>query len=191
MIRKYLGVMILAVLTALSFYLSGCASEKASEKKEIVIQVNASKISLEEFNDLMKFEAYADPEMDVSDETREQFIQYLIRKELLIQEAARLKLDTKKDFVLTIEKYWEATLIRNLLELKTVDLKKKVLITEDEIEAYYSKNKEDFDQPLDQVRASIKDILESEKLEAKLEEWTQSLRDAADININQTLISGK
>jgi len=191
MIKKYFGIVILAILTALSFYLSGCSPDKVSEKKEIAIQVNSSKISLEEFNDLMKFEAYADPEMDLSDDTREQFIQYLIRKELLIQEAARLKLDTKKDFVRTIEKYWEATLIRNLLELKSADLKKKILITEDEIKAYYTKNKGEFDQPLDQVKASIKDILESEKLEAKLEEWTRSLRDSADININQTLISGK
>jgi len=186
--RNYCGILILAVLTALSFYLSGCGSSADPEKKDIVIQVNNSKISLEEFNDLMKFEAYADPEMELTAETRDQFIKYLVRKELLIQEAAKLKLDSKKEFVRTIEKYWEATLIRDLLDLKSIELKKKILITDDEIKAYYTENKDDFSQPYDAVKESIKKSLESKKLEAEIEAWTLGLKKSADITINEALI---
>lgn len=188
--KKYFGIILLAALTALSFYLSGCGNGGQPEG-DIVIQINDSKISLEEFNDLMKFEAYADPEMDLTADTRDQFINYLVRKELLIQEAARLKLDSKKEFVLTIETYWEATLIRNLLDLKSIELRKKVLITDDEINAYYTKNKENFSQPYEAVKERIKKDLESKKLEEQIEAWTLGLKKSADISINEALISGQ
>lgn len=186
--KNYCGILILTAMCTLSLCLAGCGTSAEPEKKEVVIQVNNSKICLEEFNDLMKFEAYADPEMELTAETRDQFINYLVRKELLIQEAAKLKLDSKKEFVLTIEKYWEATLIRNLLELKSIELKKKILITDDEIKAYYTENKDDFSQPYDAVKASIKESLESKKLAAELEAWTLGLKKSADITINEALI---
>jgi hypothetical protein len=47
----------MVVLGAFLCCLSGCGFGAVSEKREIVIQVNNSKISLEEFNELMKFEA--------------------------------------------------------------------------------------------------------------------------------------
>lgn len=176
---------------ALGLYimLAGCASEAPSESQEIAIQVNKSKITLTEFNDLLKFEAYADPEVDLTEENRDQFIDYLIRKELMIQEAARLQLDQKKDFMLTIEKYWESTLIRNLLNLKAEELKKKVLVTEDEIGQYYEIHKQDFQAPLAEVKEGIQQVLESEKMEEKLEEWTSSLRENAEIKVDRQLIS--
>ncbi len=189
--RHHRGAWILAVITTLSFYLSGCGSNTGSEKKEIAIQVNNSKISLAEFNDLIKFDAYADPEMELTADTRDLFIKYLVRKELLIQEAARLKLDSKKEFIQTIERYWEATLIRNLLDLKSAQLKKEVLITDEEIDACYSKNRERFVQTLEAEKEGIKCLLESKELEKKLEKWIKSLRDCADVNVNKALLSGK
>ena len=173
----------------LIFTLTGCGSDTLSEKKEIVIQVNDSKIDLEEFNNLLKFEAYADPELELTVESRDRFIDYLVHKELMIQTAAQLKLDQKPDFVRTIEKYWESTLIRNLLDLKTEELKKKILITDEAIEQYYARNKDELEGPLAEVKEAIKKNLESEKLQEKMEEWTQDLKKAADIQINKKLIS--
>ena len=121
MMKNHYGTWLLTVLTVLSFCVMGCGSSTGSEKKEIVIQINNSKISLAEFNDLIKFEAYADPEMELTTDTRDQFINYLVRKELLIQEAAKLKLNSKREFIQTIERYWEATLIRNFLDLKSAE----------------------------------------------------------------------
>jgi len=181
----------LSVYLILSFCLTGCGSTTDSEKENIAIQINNSKISLAEFNDLIKFEAYADPEMDLTTDTRDQFIQYLVRKELLIQEAAKLKLDSKQVFIQTIERYWEATLIRNLLDLKFAELKKNVLITDGEIDAYYSKNKARFFQPLEVEKEEIKCLLESKEVEIKLEKWIKSLKDSADINVNKALLGGK
>lgn len=195
--RNHAGTWALSVFTVLFFcfilssLFMGCGSTTGSEKNDIVLQINNSKISLAEFNELIKAESYADPEMDLTTDTRDQFINYLVRKELLIQEAAKLKLDSKAEFVQTIERYWEATLIRNLLDLKCAELKKEILITDGEIYAYYLKNKAHFIQSLEAEKEGIKCVLESKELEIKLEKWIKSLRDCADVNVNKALLSGK
>ena len=188
--------MVLSFFLILSFGFVGCGSSTGSEKKgakknDIVLQINNSKISLAEFNDLIRLEAYADPETDLTIDTRDQFINYLVRKELLIQEAARLKLDSKQAFIRTIERYWEATLIRNLLDLKCAELKKDVLITDGKIDAYYLKNQACFIQPLEAEKEGIKRILESKEVAIKLEKWIKNLKDSADVKVNQDLMDGK
>jgi hypothetical protein len=143
--------------------LSGCSSDNNAPRSgdtEVLVKINDSIITLEEFNELIKFEADVDPELDLTAESKNRFLEYLIRKELMIQEASRRKLNRKKDFIRTIERYWECTLVRNLLDLKTKELKKKILITEDDIETYYSTNKSRLDHPLEEVRDEIRGILE-------------------------------
>lgn len=184
-----LGAALVSAILLVS--LSGCGSSSTSAKKEIAIQVNNSVITTEEFNELIKFEAYVDPELEITAESRDRYVEYLIRKELMIQEAMGLKLDRKSTFIKTIEKYWESTLIRNLLDTKTAELRKKILITDDEMEAYYIKNKDEFGQPYDGVKQTVKSILESKALEEKLEEWNKGMREAADISISSTLDSGQ
>ena len=174
-----LGVLLLGLVA--------CGPENSVDTKDVAIKVNNAVVSTEEFNELIKLEAYADPEMNLSDENRKLYVEYLISKELMIQEAMRLKLDRNKSFIKTIEKYWEATLVRKLLDLKTAELKKKILVTEDEMKAYYTANKDEFGEPYEEFKETIKSILESQHLKERLDAWTLSLRDSADITINQTL----
>jgi parvulin-like peptidyl-prolyl isomerase len=174
----------------LSLHILGCSSGTTVDDLENpVIQVNGRIITLEEFNDQLKFSVYADPELEMTDQVTREFIDYLIQKELMIQEAAKLQLDRKKAFVMTIQKYWESTLIRQLLDLKAEELKKQVSVTDDEAARYYEENKLFFDAPYDQVKDEITRILTSEKLEKLLEQWTDSLRENADIVIRKDLVS--
>jgi hypothetical protein len=184
------GVSVILIFFSLFLFLSGCGSDPHPTAKESVIQVNDWRISLAEFNDLLKFEVYADPEVDLTRNSRAAFIDYLIQKELMIQEANRLKLDRKEEFVRTIQTYWESTLIRHLLDLKTEEFKKMILVTEEEIDDYYSENKDWFDgSPKAEVRDQIIQTLTSQKLSAKIEEWTDSLRQNAEIIIDPQLIN--
>ncbi len=181
----------IVLIPVLLVFPMGCGPGSQSSSKETAIQVNNSVITIEEFNELIKFEAYADPELDITDESRDRFIEYLIRKELMIQEAMRLSLDRRDIFIKTIEKYWESTLIRSLLDVKTAELKKTVLITDNEMEAYYIKNKDEFGQSYDGVKQTVKSILESKALEQKMEEWNRDMRESADISISSSLGIGQ
>ena len=172
------------LLLALLLLGAGCTANTPPESETIVLQVNDSAITLPEFNEMLKFSAYADPELEITEQTRDDFVQYLIRRQLMIQEAARLKLDRKNEFVMTIQTYWESTLIRNLMDLKSQELKQHVLVTEDEITRYYTENKDRFDTPPEEAREQIRTILTSKKIEEKLEQWALDLREKADIRIN-------
>ncbi len=170
-------------------FFAGCGSDPEPAAQDIAIQVNNRQISLEEFNEQLKFEVYADPEIDLTQDSRAAFIDYLVQKELMIQEAARLKLDRKEEFVRTIQTYW-IHLIRQLMDLKTEEFKKKILVTENEIDDYYEENKDWFDGvPTAEVREQIVRKLTSRKLSARMEEWTDSLRQNAEIIIDPQLIS--
>jgi hypothetical protein len=189
-IPSALGVFVSAALILFSLVFAGCGSEPNPASRDTAIQVNDWRISLAEFNDLLRFEVYADPEIDLTQDSRTAFIDYLIQKELMIQEAARLKLDRKEEFVRTIQTYWESTLVRQLLDLKTEEFKKKVLVTENEIDAYYAENKDRFDGvPTAEAREQIAQSLTSSKLSAKMEEWIDFLRQNAEIIIDPQLIS--
>ncbi|MEH0019748.1 MAG: hypothetical protein V6Z89_08845 [Desulfobacter sp.] len=174
----------------LSLGLFACGPDASIEAEDVAIKVNNAVVTTEEFNELIKLEAYVDPEMNLSDESRRQYVEYLIRKELMIQEAMRMKLDRKASFIKTIEKYWESTLVRKLLDLKTEELRKKILITDDEMAAYYAENKDAFGQPYEAVKESIKQILESDRVQKKLEDWSRELQETAEITVNPSL-SGK
>ena len=163
---------------------AGCSTNTPQEPENIVLQVNDSVITLPEFNEMLKFSAYADPELEITEQSRNDFVQYLIRRQLMIQEAARLKLDRKKEFVMTIQTYWESTLIRNLMDLKSQELKQHVLVTDDEITRYYAENKDRFDTPPEESKEQIRKVLTSKKIEEKLEQWALDLKKKADIRIN-------
>lgn len=163
---------------------AGCSPDTPPETKEIVLKINDSTITLPEFNEMLRFSANADPELEITEESRKDFIQYLIRRQLMIQEAARLKLDREKEFVMTIQTYWESTLIRNLMDLKTRELKQHVLVTDDEISGYYEENKERFNTLPEEAKEQIRTVLTSKKVEEKLEQWALDLQKKADIHIN-------
>lgn len=170
--------------------LCGCGSAPDSSSGDTAIQVNDVTISTEEFNDLIKLQAYSDPEMNITRESRQEYVDYIIRKELMIQEAIRLKMDRNEEFIKTIETYWESTLIRRLLDVKTQELKKRVLITEEEMAAYYKAHEDQFLQPFDAVKAQIKKALVSKRVEAELEAWSKELRSGAKIRVNPDLTTG-
>lgn len=193
MIHDLLKRSIFAAAAAGTLFLTaqilGCSSGTTVDDLENpVIQVNDRIITLEEFNDQLKFSVYADPELEMTDEVTREFIEYLVQKELMIQEAAKLKLDRKKEFVMTIQKYWESTLIRQLLDLKSEELKKQVAVTDDEAARYYEENQQFHQEPFDQVKEEIMGILTRDRLEKLLDQWTRSLREDADIVIRTDLI---
>ncbi|WP_139786854.1 hypothetical protein [Desulfamplus magnetovallimortis] len=171
----------------------GCDTnrEPASAVKsgDVVATINEYDITLPEFNALMKFESEVDPEFQITMGSRKKFLDYLIQKELYIQEASKLKLDQKDAFIRTIEKYWESTLIRHLLDLKNREFRENVLVTQDEIEAFYSENREHFnDEPLEAVEDRIRKSISGKRIAAMNQEWTDKLRDTAKIKINEAFI---
>jgi hypothetical protein len=114
MMKRANFVVLVVILTGCALCFSpGCG--KKSESKKIVARVNNYSMSVEDFTDEIEHSPYASEEAGDLDP----LLDLAIRRQVLIQEAQRQVLDRQKDFMKTIERYWEQTLIKELLKKQT------------------------------------------------------------------------
>ncbi|RKY39305.1 MAG: hypothetical protein DRP75_02525 [Candidatus Omnitrophota bacterium] len=163
---------VLLVITFLLLF--GCANKKGGEKArgkkgegKILAQVNAGIITLEEFKRKIKIlpeNATAILGYDVDTlEGEKRFLDDLISRELLVQEAYRRGLDKQEDVQMrldNLEDLRKQILVNKLIE----DLREEISVSEQEIKEYYDTHKKAFTEP-EKIRAR-EIVLRSEK-EAK------------------------
>lgn len=100
------------------------------ESKEFV-RINDRVITTEEFE-----KQYAEAiSFYKQEKSKKDFLEDLITKELLLQEAKKRGLDLKPDFRRSIQNYYEQTLLKNLAQERMSEI--KVSVTEEEIVSYY------------------------------------------------------
>ena len=147
-------------------------------------------MTLSEFEIQLAQEAELDPEYKLTKEAKMEFMEELIRKELLLQEAKKMKLDRREKFMQAIERYWESTLIRDLIDVKSSEISKKVYITEKEIHDYYDQHHQglEADHLTQEMKAQIKQTLKDQKKSQLLKEWIEMVRKNAYIEIESKLL---
>jgi len=178
------------VLLGLLFLL-GCTDR--NPEGAVVARINDYQLTLKEFETRLAADMEMDPEFKLTQQAKKTFLDQLIQRELLIQEAMKLKLDRRDQFIQAIERYWQSTLIRDLLELKGKEIEKQTYISEEEVMLRYQQMKADDETlpPLEKIRADIIQHLKEEKKTEKLKKWIETLREKATIEINQELIQEK
>ena len=166
-----------------------CAQERTEESSPLLCRINNYELSLAEFEQHLMAEQELDPEFKVTRQAKEAFLEELIRKELLIQEAKKLELDNREKFIRTIERYWEMTLIRDLIALKAREIEKSIQLDGDEIAARYQEMKADHpDLPeLEKVKDTIQKELRDKKKSRLLAEWMSELRENGRVEIDDAL----
>ncbi len=184
---KKLWPLILTVL--ISIQISGCSKEKPDDTQTLA-RINNYNLTLEEFQSKLAGEIEMEKDFKLTREAKDGFLNELIRKELLIQEAKKLNLDKEEKFIRAIERYWESTLIRDLMEKKAEEINKTILISQEEIKDYYDSMKETRKDipPLSDLEEEIKGELREMKKTRRLKEWIDNLRKDAKIEINTELL---
>jgi hypothetical protein len=167
----------------------GCTRE-TGEKPEVLARINDYNLTLPEFQKQLASEVEMDREFKITRDAKKAFLNQLIRKEVLIQEARKLKLGTREEFRRAIERYWESTLIKDLIELKAKDIAGKTYISEEEIAARYKaiKAADGTVPPLKDTRDEIVKKLKDKKKTELLEAWISDLRKKAHIEVNEKLL---
>jgi hypothetical protein len=179
-----LGLLFFTVVGTLS-----CADRDEDESKTLA-RINGYRLTLEEFDRHIAEDLEMDDTYKVTEQAKRDTLEALIRQQLLIQEAKRRNLDTKEAFVQAIQRYWESTLIRNLLDEKAKEITGRIYVSEEEVTARYDQLKQHQPSlpPLEQVAERIRDDLEEEKKTQMLEAWTEDLKEKADIEVNEELL---
>jgi hypothetical protein len=173
----------------LSMNLFCCSQEKTKNGKQLA-EINDFKLSLSEFQNQLAAELELDKDFKLTKEAKKSFLEEIIRKELLIQEAQRLKLDKKEKFIRALERYWESTLIRDLMEIKGKEISRTILISQEEIRAHYDTMKKRAKKlpPQQELEEEITEDLEEKKKTRMLKEWIMDLRKRAKIEIDHELL---
>lgn len=172
----------LICLAALMVF-SACSEDKQTPA-DVLITVNDFTISRAQFNNLLKFESEVNPAFQLSKEERGEFLRRLIEKQVLVQEARSRKLDEQELFRQTIERYWESTLIRDLLRSQSEALHQGAAVTEEETAAWYQAHKDKLpQQSFAEQRVNIRQAVEDEKVETAMRQWVNELRAKARVSV--------
>ncbi len=179
-----LAALVMATLCCATCF--GC-SDAPTDDDVPVAAINDYILTREDFQRRLVAETRYLDEKDVTEEYMLEFLDQVIRKELLIQEAIRLELDRDEQFLRAIERHWENTLIRDVIQRKSKDIADSTVVTTGEVRQRYDELYADAaaPPPLADVEDSIRERLRDEKMTRALDEWIEGLRQDATVDIHR------
>ncbi len=189
--KQTLLFIIISILAVLACCACSDSPPKGQGQDPVVLTVNDFSMTKSEFLTECAVDMEYQEQYKTSRAAQESMIEGIIRKELLIQEARKMGLDRDAAFMAAIERYWEATLIKQLMEKKNREVHKTTLVSEEEIQAAYERYRESQPDlpPLETIEKEIADGILEEKKAKILEDWVRSLRRKADITIDDQILT--
>ncbi|RKY38357.1 MAG: hypothetical protein DRP76_04600 [Candidatus Omnitrophota bacterium] len=177
--RKYL------IISFLILSIFGCRGK--IEEKRVVIRVNNYEITEEEFE--KEFKKSPLGRVDTL-EAREEFLNNLIDRKLILQQAQKEGLDKERNFLKLIESFWEQSLLKIALDKKSKEIAGSVYVSDEAIEARYKEMLKEgkTDKPYEEIYSQIKWELMKEKESKMMDKWLEELRKKAKIEINYDLL---
>lgn len=166
-------------------FIVGCG--RATEKKMMLAKVNNYEITQEEFEEEFKDSSFGRTD---TPESRREFLDNLINRKLILQDAQAKGLDKDKSFLKMIERFWEQSLLKIALDKKGKEIAGSVLVSDKAIEETYNKMVKEgkADRPYSKMYNQIKWELTRIQESQIMDNWISSLRKKADIKINQDLL---
>ncbi|MEC4675583.1 MAG: peptidylprolyl isomerase [Nitrospirota bacterium] len=147
--------------------LPACSGKDKEQNGDFIARVGDVRITQADYDrEFRALPAYAQ-EMFKDAGGRERFLDEIIKKELLYQEAVKKGLDKTPEFKRKIEDYRKISLISDLFEKEVTS---KAMVSDQEVRDFYEKNKGEF-TTISQIRARhilVKTIDEAEKVLARL-----------------------
>jgi hypothetical protein len=166
-------------------FLLGCA--QSNKPKDAVIKINNYEISKAELNRQFKDSSFA--RLDTP-QSRKDFLDNLIDRVLILQDAQKNNLDNDPRFLKMVENFWMQSLLRLALERKSKEIIGASFVSDREVEEAYQGMLKDGKaaKPYEMMYQGIKRDLTSFKETRMLSQWLTQLHKDADIQVNKDLI---
>ncbi len=173
------------IIISLFFIIVGCARERIRDR-DIAIRINEFVMTAGEFEDEFQDSSYSAGEKN----GREQFLEDLISRKLLLQEAERMGLDKDKGFLKEIERFWEKTLLKYIIDRKSNEFAGRVSVQEDDILSRYNEmvKRGLVNSPLEELYDHIKWLVLREKQTEAFNAWLRDLRRKARLEVDKELL---
>lgn len=179
--KRYLLILGLLISVALL----GCGQR--GPKKEILAKVNNYEISKDKFEEEFKDSVYG--RLDTLDARRE-FLDNIIDRKLILQDAQLKGLDKQAGFLRMIEKFWEQSLLKIALDKKVEEISASVSVSDKEVRGLYDKMLREgkTDKSYLQMRNQLIREIAKVKESQAISEWVAQLHKKAQIKINEELL---
>ncbi len=167
---KRLMFLSLALCSALAFSSVSCKQKeavKSGDSGPVLAKINKTEITLNDFNERLKEYPSVAHGGTLDIETKKGFLDNLIVRELLYQEALKTGLDKEKETAEILEEMKKRILVEKFFKK---ELDENIKISEEELKKYYDENPEEAKSPVE-VRAShilLKTRAEAESVMKKL-----------------------
>jgi len=112
--------------------ISGCKCQ--AKDKQVLARINNYEITKQEFEEEFKNSGFS---VSDTEESRKSFLDNLINRKLILQEAQRQGLDNDSAFLKSIERFWEQSLLKVMLDKKSKDISMLKDAGKKEIEGAY------------------------------------------------------
>lgn len=166
-------------------FITGC--NPAPRNKQILAKINNYEITLDEFKEEFKGSGYG---RNAGPDAQRDFLNNLINRKLILQDAQDKGLDKDKGFLKMIERFWEQSLLKLSIDNKTKETAGSSMVSDKEIEDAYNnlvkegKADKDYDQMYQQIKWEITRSKETKSLN----EWVAQLHKKSDIKVNYDLL---
>lgn len=180
--RTILALVVVVIATSVS----GCGAKPNNAGEKIVARINNYELTSSDFNDELRLTAANKYLSSDPAKAREELLDEIITKKLLLQEAQRRDFDKDKAFMKEIERYWEQALIKLLVRSKMDELSRSVTVDEREITEEYDRLAAESGGrigPKEAMASVIKDDMYQQKMERLFNEWLERMRSASDVKI--------
>jgi len=176
----------LVAIILICFIFTGCSSKANKGDNRIVAEVNNYKMTVEDLKYELANKPYDNAYLLKTEEGRKEFIDRLLEKEVLLQDAQGQGLDREKAFMKSIEHYWEQALLKLLIERKSNEISGSIYVYDNEIDEYYKKSKENL--PLSKVKQDIIRAIRQEKETKAMDAWVKELKKKSSIRIDDKIL---
>ncbi len=188
--KKYLVISMVAAMCVLAF---SCMEEMKEEQGPVVARVNEYCLGRDEFRDLLARDLRLEGDYKLTREAQLEFLDSLVTRQVLIQEAKRLRLDSQEKFICSVQRFWESTLIRDLMEIKAREIEETTLVTQEEVLTLYRAIKAETPgiPGFETMRSELfEQVLEEKKTEL-LAQWIKELQGQSRVEIDESCLFGQ
>ena len=165
----------------------GC-SQPPEEPKKMAVAINNYEITAQEFEAGFAQSPFAS--RTDKDQAKEDYLNNLINQKLILQDAQGKNLDKNKEFLQSIERFWEQSLLTVALNTKSKEIAGSAHVTEEETHRIYERRIKEggYVRSYEQLYPQIKSQAQKQKESQLLNDWVESLRKTAQIKINKNVL---
>lgn len=135
--RKFFPLTMILLVFAL-----GCQDHCAKPAgKTVLVKINNYELTEADFQDEARLTAASAVYSPDPKKAKEELLNELVNKKILIQEAQKENFDKDRAFMKEIERYWEQALLKLLLEKKAEEFSRAITVDKSEVEKEYGRLK--------------------------------------------------